>query len=105
MKAIRERITVASPPSIALRGIERYFASKKDGLELRVPLRSLGLPSELGLERTVTVKFVPEQRDKLMLGRRHERLNLKWMPKGGGPYPASFSQSKRAEREAYFLLW
>jgi hypothetical protein len=87
MKEIVERITAASPPSIALRGIERFLSANNHTAELIVPLRAFGVPSELGLERQVTVTFRPARRNKLMLGRRLESVYLEWKPKGDGPYP------------------
>ena len=88
MRRIVERVEVASPPSIALSGIERYLQSKDGRLELVIPLKELGLPVELGLERRVVVTFLPRQRNKLMLGRKHEHVELDWRPERGGPYPA-----------------
>ena len=88
MRRIVERVEVPTPPSIALSGIERYLQSKKARLELVVPLKELGLPVELELERKVVVTFMPRRRNKLMLGRKHEHVELDWRPEGGGPYPA-----------------
>jgi hypothetical protein len=87
MPHITERIEVASPPSIAADGIERYLRSKDDVIDLVVPLRALGLPTELELERPAKVEFLANRRDKLMLGRSHEQLSLTWGPHHGGPYP------------------
>lgn len=87
MRDIVERIAVSSPPSIALRGIERFLNANNHTAELIVPLRAFGLPSELGLERQATVTFVSQARNKMMLGRRHESVALEWRPKGDGPYP------------------
>ena len=88
MRSIVERVEIATPPSIALSGIERYLQSKNGCLELVVPLKKLGLPVELGLERKVVVTFLPRRRNKLMLGRKHEHVELDWRPEGGGPYPS-----------------
>ena len=87
MKEIVERIVAASPPSIALRAIERSLSANNNTIELIVPLRAFGLPTELGLEREAIVTFSAGHRNKLMLGRRYERLAIEWKPKGGGPYP------------------
>lgn len=86
MAYLRETIEAPTPPSIALAAIERYLESKGNTLNLVVPLSALGLPSNLELEKPVTVHFKPARRNKLMLGRRDERLHLQWKP--SGPYPA-----------------
>jgi hypothetical protein len=86
MAYLRELIEAQSPPSLALAAIERYLASKRNVLNLIVPLGALGLPSNLELEKPVYVQFMPARRNKLMLGRRNERLHLRWKP--DGPYPA-----------------
>jgi hypothetical protein len=87
MRSIVERIEVSTPPSLALAGIERYLESKKARLEFVVPLKELGLPVELGVERNIIATFAPKRRNKLMLGRKHEHVDLDWRPEGGGPYP------------------
>lgn len=86
MPYLRETIEAPTPPSIALEAIERYLQSKHNTLKLLVPLNALGLPSNLELEKPVRVQFTPGRRNKLMLGRRDERLRLRWKPEG--PYPA-----------------
>ncbi len=86
MAYLRELIEAESPPSLALAAIERYLESKGNVLSLIVPLNALGLPSSLELKKPVCVNFVPARRNKLMLGRRDERLHLRWKP--DGPYPA-----------------
>ena len=87
MTTIRESILTASPPSVALSGLERYIESKQHVLRLTVPLKSLGLPSELGLSQSVRVSFSSERRGPLATGRGDEGLSLEWAADGGGPFP------------------
>lgn len=87
MTHIHECILIESPPSIALPAIERYLESKGNTLNLTLPLKSLGLPTELELSREVKVEFVPFVQNKLAPGRRNERIALEWQPEGNGPYP------------------
>jgi hypothetical protein len=86
MTTISARIIADSPPSIALGSMERYLNAKSRVLDLVVPLKGLGLPTELELERAVTVEF-RTQRNKLLIGRDPERIDVAWSPKDGGPYP------------------
>ncbi|HLI94889.1 MAG TPA: hypothetical protein VKT72_02255 [Candidatus Baltobacteraceae bacterium] len=88
MTQIRETILTASPPSVALSGLERYIESKQHVLRLAVPLKSLGLPSELGLTQNVRVSFSSQRRGPLSTRRRYEGMSLEWVPEGGGPFPA-----------------
>ncbi len=87
MTSIRDSILVASPPSVALSGLERYIATKQNVLSLMVPLKSLGLPSELGLSQSVRISFSSERRSPLSTGRGNEGMSLEWAPEGGGPFP------------------
>ena len=87
MTRIHESVLAASPPSVAVRGLERYIESKQNVLTLTVPLRSLGLPVELGISQSVCVKFTSEQRSPLTTGRRNEGISLQWEAEGGGPFP------------------
>lgn len=87
MTTIRESILVASPPSVVLSGLERYIESKQNVLTLTVPLKSLGLPSELGLSQNVRVSFSSVRRSPLTTGRGNEGLSLQWAAEGGGPFP------------------
>jgi len=87
MTRINESIIIASPPSVALRGLERYIANKKNVLSLAVPLSSLGLPTELGITQNVRVTFSSQSRSPLSTGRGYEGMTLEWGPEGGGPFP------------------
>lgn len=87
MRQILEQVTVSAPPSIAIAAIERFLHSRKNTLDLILPLKELGLPTELGIAREVQAEFLPNRRNKLMLGRKHENIELEWHALGGGPYP------------------
>ena len=87
MTLIRETILTASPPSVALSGLERYIESQQNVLTLAVPLKSLGLPSELGLSQAVRVSFSSQRRGLFSTRRGYEGMSLEWAPEGGGPFP------------------
>jgi hypothetical protein len=87
MTNISERILIGSPPSTAVPGIERYLENKGNTLTLTLPLKALGLPTELELSRQVKVEFVPFRQNKLTPGRGNERVGLEWRPEGNGLYP------------------
>lgn len=82
---IEERIVVASPSSLALSGIEAHL--NNNTLDLTMPLRQLGLPTSLQLSREVSVTFVARP-NRSLIGRRHDRLELRWTPQPRGPYPS-----------------
>lgn len=88
MTRIHESIVTASPPSVALRGLERYIANKQNVLSLAVPLSSLGLPTELGITQGVRVTFSSERRSPLSTSRGYEGIAFEWEPEGGGPFPS-----------------
>lgn len=87
MTRIKESIVTASPPSVALSGLERYIESKQHVLRLTVPLKSLGLPSELGLTQSVRVSFSSERRGAFSTRRGYDGMSLEWAAEGGGPFP------------------
>ncbi len=87
MTTIRESILAASPPSVVLSGLERYIESKQHVLRLTVPLKSLGLPSELGLSQSVRISFSSKRRGPLTTGRGNEGMSLEWAAEGGGLFP------------------
>ena len=87
MTRIHESILAASPPSVALSGLERYLEIKQHVLTLTVPLKSLGVPSEFGLSQSVRVRFLSERRTPLSTRRGYEGMSLEWEPEGGGPFP------------------
>jgi hypothetical protein len=87
MTLVQESILIASPPSTALSALERYIASKQNVLTLTVPLKSLGLPSELGISQSVRVSFSSKRQDPLSTGRGNEGMSIEWAPDGGGPFP------------------
>ena len=88
MKYVREAIATSSPPSVALSGLERYISGKQYVLRLNVPLKALGLPSELGISQAVRVNFSAKRRSPLVTGRGNEGMSLEWAAEGGGPFPA-----------------
>jgi hypothetical protein len=87
MTLLRESILIASPPSEALSGLERYIEGKQNVLTLTVPLSTLGLPSELGISRNVRVSFASKRQDALAAGRENEGMSLEWEAEDGGVYP------------------
>ena len=87
MTNLEARTVADSPPSIALGSVERYLSSKSHILDLVVPLKGLGLPTEMELERPVTVKF-QSHANRLLIGRRNEEMDVSWTPKDGGPFPS-----------------
>ena len=87
MTEVYGKTTVKAPYSVAMDAIVRFLKAKKNRVVLTVPLKSLGLGTNLGLEREVDVAFVPLHGHK---GERllHDELQLAWQPTGGGPFPA-----------------
>ena len=79
-------ITVKAPYSVAMDAVIRRLRSKKHRITLTVPLKKLGLGTNLGLERDVDVAFVPLRGHK---GERlvYDELHMAWEPSGGGPLP------------------
>lgn len=75
---IEQHIAVASSPSIILDGIERYFNKRGRIHHLIVPLREVGMPGTLALERRVTVevKRYPGS------AAEEDRLGFRWFPAG-----------------------
>jgi uncharacterized membrane protein len=65
--------------------MERFLEAKSRQLDLVVPLKGLGLPTELELERPVTVNFHAHA-NRLLIGRRNDEMDVSWTPKDGGPY-------------------
>lgn len=49
---IEERMTIDGPPARVLDGIARYFRSRDNVLDLVVPLKRVGEPGTLALERS-----------------------------------------------------
>jgi hypothetical protein len=69
-------VTVASPPSIALAGIERYFGGRGNILDLMVAFdekRSSGLVAEY----QVAVEYEPHP-NRSPVGRHYDRIELTW---------------------------
>ncbi len=75
---IDQHITVASSPSIVLDGIERYFNKRGRILHLFVPLREVGMPGTLALERQVTVELKRYPSSPA----EEDRLEFRWFPVG-----------------------
>lgn len=86
MRKVIERVEAAAPPSIAVSVFERYLKNTGYTLQLEVPLKDLGLPTELGLERAVIVDFTSHRHGQF-LGRLNESVSLSWRPVDDGPYP------------------
>lgn len=75
---IEERMTIDGPPARVLDGIARYFRSRDNVLDLVVPLKRVGEPGTLALERKVVVEL--EHRDQLLTGQHAVRLSFQWRP-------------------------
>ncbi|MGB8626960.1 MAG: hypothetical protein WA668_16300 [Candidatus Cybelea sp.] len=75
---IEQHITVASSPSIILDGIERYFNKRGRIHRLIVPLREVGMPGTLALERRVTVELKRYPSSSAA----ENRLEFRWFPAG-----------------------
>lgn len=75
---IDQHITVASSPSAILDGIERYFKKRRRIFPLIVPLRQVGMPGTLALERRVTVELKRNPRSLA----QEDRLEFLWFPPG-----------------------
>lgn len=78
--AIEELMTVDSPPARVFDGIARYFRSRRNVLDLVVPLKRVGEPGTLALERKVIVELEHPQR--LSMGQHDVRLSFQWRPEG-----------------------
>ena len=75
---IEQRITVANSPSVILEGIQRYFDKRGRHLHLIVPLKDIGMPGTLALERQVTVELKTHPNMPVDQG----RLDFRWVPAG-----------------------
>lgn len=75
---IEQHITVTSSPASTLDGIERYFNKRGQILQLIVPLREVGMPGTLALERRVTV----ELKRYPIIAAGEDRLGFRWFPAG-----------------------
>ena len=75
---IEQHIKVASSASLTLDGIERYFDKRGRILRLIVPLKDIGTPGTLSLERRVTVEIKSEP--GLQVG--DGRFEFRWAPAG-----------------------
>lgn len=78
---IDERMTIDGPPARVLDGIARYFRSRDNILDLVVPLKRVGEPGTLALERKVIVEL-EHHRDRLLAGQHDVRLSFQWRPEG-----------------------
>ncbi|MEO7201404.1 MAG: hypothetical protein ABI431_01860 [Candidatus Tumulicola sp.] len=79
--AIEERMMIDSPPARVLDGIARYFRSRDNVLDLVVPLKRVGEPGTLALQRKVIVELERHQ-DELFMGQHDVRLSFQWRPDG-----------------------
>lgn len=78
--AIEDLMTIDSPPARVFDGIARYFRSRDNVLDLVVPLKRVGEPGTLALERRVIVEL--EHPHRLLIGQRDVRLSFQWHPEG-----------------------
>ncbi len=79
--AIEERMTIESPPPHVFDGIARYFRSRDNVLDLVVPLKRVGEPGTIALERKIIVELEPH-RNRSIMGRYDDRLSFQWRPQG-----------------------
>ena len=74
-------MTIDGPPARVLDGIARYFRSRDNVLDLVVPLKRVGEPGTLALERKVIVEL-EHHRDRLLVGQHDVWLSFQWRPEG-----------------------
>ena len=86
MTEVFGNLTVNAPYSVAMDAIVRRLKVQKNKISLLVPFRKLGIGTNLGVERTVIVAFVPLHGSK-GTQRLHDELEFTWEPDGGGPFP------------------
>jgi hypothetical protein len=97
MTEVYGKTIIDAPYSVALDAMVRRLRAKKYLINLIVPLRKLGIGTDLGLEREVRVSFATHHGHK---GERlmYDEMQLVWEPSGGGPFPL-FSGSLKLHPE------
>lgn len=84
--SVDQRITIGSPPSIVLGAIERYFDTRRNVLNLIVPLKDIGELGTLALEEKVDVAHEAHP-NKAFIARYDDRLVVSLSSKNDGTHP------------------
>lgn len=82
---VNERIAIASPPSIVLGAIQRYFDIQGNVVHLIVPLMQANAFGTIALEKKVLVAHEAHP-NRALIGRYDDRVVIRWTPlEGAGP--------------------
>lgn len=77
--AVDERIAIASPPSVVLDALQRYFNAHGNVLHLSIPLKKIDKLGTVALEERISVEHEAHP-SKAMIARYDDRVVFRWTP-------------------------